>query len=217
MVTASSTRIEAEEEVAEILLRSAVAINSKELFTYTSGIRSPIYCDLRVLIDSPEQRSRIVDLLCESISRECDVSEVDVVAGVATSGVPWAAWVAERLDKRMAYVRESRKEHGKGKRVEGRVSGGDVVIVIEDHISTGGSAIAAVETLKEDSGAEVNNCFSIFTYDLPQAKHAFRQSNVKPVSLCTVETLLQLGTRRGKLSQDDAKAVGGWLASNPMA
>jgi orotate phosphoribosyltransferase len=201
-----------EEEVAEILLQAAVAINSKELFTYTSGIRSPIYCDLRVLIDSPEQRSRIVDLLCESISRECDVSEVDVVAGVATSGVPWAAWVAERLDKRMAYVRESRKEHGKGQKVEGRVSARDVAIVIEDHISTGGSAIEAAKTLKEDLRAKVDHCFSIFTYDLPQAKQAFRENSVEPFSLCTVETLLQLGTRKGKLSQDDAKAVRDWRA-----
>ncbi len=217
MVTASSTRIEVEEEVAEILLQSAVAINSKELFTYTSGIRSPIYCDLRVLIDSPEQRSRIVDLLCEEIAKNCNTEEFDVVAGVATSGVPWAAWLAEQLDKRMAYVRESRKEHGKGQKVEGRVSAGDVAVVIEDHISTGGSAIAAAKTLKEDPRAEVNRCFSIFTYDLPQAKQAFRQNNIEPVSLCTVETLLRLGTQRGKLSQDDAKAVREWLASDPMS
>ena len=207
-----------ESEVARILLTvKAVEVNTKTLFVYTSGIQSPIYCDLRVLMGYPRERARIVDLMIEKIGETCGFEGVDVIAGVATSGIPWATLIAEKLGKRLAYVREEQKQHGKRRQVEGRVSPGDVTVVIEDHISTGGSAIAAVvEALREpEHDADVSYCFSILTYDLPQADKSFRRANLESIPLCKIGTLLETATSGGAISSEEAGAVVSWLRQQP--
>ena len=201
------------EQVARILLDAkAVDINDKELFVYTSGIKSPIYCDLRVLMNHPELRRKIVDFLIDAVDEACGIGRVDVIAGVATSGVPWAAWMADKLGKRMAYVRELPRQHGKKRQVEGRVSPGEVAVVIEDHISTGGSLMAVVDALRRQCEAVVDHCFSTFTYKLPQATERFRQGNLESTSLCDIETLLDVATSTNTITQGASGAVVGWLS-----
>lgn len=204
-------------EVARILLaEGAVSINAAHPFVYASGIVSPIYCDLRLLMGRPQQRERIVELLAARVLGACDVAALDVIAGVVTAGVPWAAWLANRLSKPMAYVREAPKGHGKGQQVEGGVTPGQVAVVIEDLTSTGGSALNAVEALR-GIGAWVDHCFSIFTYELPQARDGFRGAGVELAYLCGISTLLEVATSSGQITGEEAHAVQAWLSAGPTA
>ena len=137
-------------QVAEILLNvNAVKLNVKEPFTYTSGIVSPIYTDNRVLISYPEERKFIVDGYINLIKERG--LKPEYIAGTATAGIPWAAFVAERLDLPMVYVRNKPKGHGAGKQIEGMLPEGKSVLIIEDLVSTGGSSLNSVQA-KKDSG-----------------------------------------------------------------
>ncbi|MDA8218577.1 MAG: orotate phosphoribosyltransferase [Dehalococcoidales bacterium] len=135
-------------EAAAILLRvGAVNINAEEWFTYTSGIKSPIYTDNRLLISFPEERQRIVTLLAAAADEAVGLDNVDVVAGTATAGIPFAAWLADRLQRPMVYVRGSAKAHGLARQIEGRTAPGERVVVVEDLVTTGGSSLATVDAL----------------------------------------------------------------------
>lgn len=199
-------------QVARILLeQSAVAINSARPFVYSSGILSPIYCDLRLLLGVPEQREKIVGLLVEKVTKIIGEKNLDFVAGTATAGIPWAAWVAGKIDKPMAYVRDSSKDHGKGKQVEGGVMPGHTAVVIEDLTSTGSSGLRAVDGLRQ-IGAQVGHTISIFTYELPRAIDDYEKAGVGLVSLCGISTLLEVAELEGKISDGDAQSVRSWLS-----
>ncbi len=203
-------------DVASILLdEDAVLINVGKPFVYASGTVSPIYCDLRLLMRSPAARRRIVDLLAERMLADTAGSTIDVVAGVATAGIPWAAWVAEAMGKPMAYARDAAKGHGRGQQVEGGVTSGQSAFVVEDLTSTGGSALAAVEGLRE-LGARADHSLSVFTYEFAHAKEAYQAAGVQYSSLCNITTLLGIATASGKISADDERAVRQWLESGPM-
>ncbi|MFC1935951.1 orotate phosphoribosyltransferase [Chloroflexota bacterium] len=165
---------------------------------------------------SLQQRGRIVELLVARITGARYVATLDVIAGVATAGVPWAAWVADRLGKPMAYVREAVKGHGKRKQVEGGVAPGQMAIVVEDLTSTGGSTLNAAQALRQ-LGARADHCFSIFTYDLPQVRDAFYRAGVELVSLCGISTLLEVATTSGQITGEEAFAVREWLEKGAMA
>ncbi|MBI4201461.1 MAG: orotate phosphoribosyltransferase [Chloroflexi bacterium] len=209
------TERDREREVARILLEArVVAINPARPFVYASGIISPIYTDLRLLMGNPQQRGRVVELLLDRIRRSCDVDALDVIAGVATAGIPWGAWVAERLGKPMAYVREAAKGHGKGQQVEGGVRAGQRAIVVEDLTSTGASALSSAEALR-GVGARVDWCFSIFTYGFPETQETFRRAGILLESLCGIFALLEVATSSGRISGEEEMAVREWLAKGP--
>lgn len=157
-------------------------------FTWASGKRAPIYCDNRRLISFPEERTRIADALTGAV-REC-CPDAAVVAGTATAGIPWAAWVAERLDLPMVYVRGSAKGHGRGRRVEGRPLAGERVALIEDLISTGGSSLDAVCALREEGG-KVGAVVAIFTYAFPIAAERFAAQGIAWHTLSDYAALLE--------------------------
>lgn len=204
-------------EVADILLgEGAVLINSKEPFVYASGVISPIYCDMRLLMRSPVSRRRIVELLAERISERRGDDVIDVVAGVATAGIPWASWLAELMGKPMAYVRDAPKGHGRQQQVEGGVESGRSAIVVEDLTSTGASALTAVEGLRQ-IGASVDRCVSIFTYDFPRSREAFQAAGVEQISLCDVSTLLDVATGNDRITGEAEQAVREWLAVQARA
>ena len=204
-------------EVADILLgEGAVLINSKEPFVYASGVISPIYCDMRLLMRSPVSRRRIVELLAERISERRGDDVIDVVAGVATAGIPWASWLAELMGKPMAYVRDAPKGHGRQQQVEGGVESGRSAIVVEDLTSTGASALTAVEGLRQ-IGASVDRCVSIFTYDFPRSREAFQAAGVEQISLCDVSTLLDVATGNDRITGEAERAVREWLATQAGA
>lgn len=194
--------------IAEKLLEiNAVALRPNEPFTWTSGMRSPIYCDNRLTLSYPAVRRKIADGLKQLI--EENFPEAEVIAGTATAGIPHAAWVSELMDLPMCYVRSKAKEHGKGNQIEGQVQEGQKVVVVEDLISTGGSVITAVEALRE-AGCDVLGAVSIFTYGLEKGKEMLRQAGIKTESLTNFSTLVEVAIKTGNISKDDQESLLSW-------
>ncbi|WP_047981327.1 orotate phosphoribosyltransferase [Ornithinibacillus contaminans] len=190
-----------QKELAKDLLHiKAVQINPTEYFTWTSGIQSPIYCDNRITMSYPQVRKKIAAAFNAKIS-EMNIKP-DVIAGCATAGIPHAAWLADLLNLPMVYVRSKPKGHGKGNQIEGASVTGKKVLVIEDLISTGGSALEAVDALRSD-GAEVLSVFSIVTYGLKKASDNFAQSQLTYESLTSYEMLLEALIDENKISEED--------------
>jgi orotate phosphoribosyltransferase len=186
------------EEYGQLLLEvGAVEIRTdpEVWFTWVSGKRSPIYCDNRVLISYPKARAQVADGLADAIRTR--FSECEMIAGTATAGIPHAAWVAERLEMPMVYVRAGSKAHGKGKRVEGRPLRGERVVLVEDLISFGGSACAALEALAEEGG-QVIGVQAIFSYGFPEAASRFAARSIPCQTLTHYDALL------ASLNLDDA-------------
>ncbi len=191
--------------IAESLLKiNAVSLSLNPPFTWVSGIKSPIYCDNRLFISYVEERRKVVDAFIEKI--ESSGLDFNVIAGTATSAIPFAAWISEKLSLPMVYVRAEKKQHGKGKSVEGKLNKGDKVIVIEDLISTGKSSVQVVKNLREE-GAEVKGVFSIFSYQFKKADDNFASIGLNYVSLENIESLLKHAVEKGYLSQEDADII----------
>ena len=157
-------------------------------FTWSSGVRAPVYCDNRRLISFPEARARISGALADGVSRR--FGTVEVIAGTATAGIPWAAWVAERLELPMVYVRGEAKGHGQAKRVEGRPLAGERVVVIEDLLSYGGSAISAIGALHAEGG-KVIGLQAIVTWGFPEAGQGLAEAGVPWQTLVDYAALLE--------------------------
>jgi orotate phosphoribosyltransferase len=197
--------------IAEKLLTiNAVALKPNEPFTWTSGLRSPIYCDNRLTLSYPEVRKEIARGL-QSIILE-KYSDAEVIAGTATAGIPHAAWVSELLNLPMCYVRSKAKGHGKGNQIEGKVAAGQKVVVVEDLISTGGSVITAVQALRE-AGCEVLGVVSIFTYGLEKGREAFAQEEIKSESLTDFANLVEVAIDKSYISIDDQESLLSWSKS----
>ncbi|MCK7605855.1 orotate phosphoribosyltransferase [Geobacillus stearothermophilus] len=192
---------------AKLLEIGAVALQPNEPFTWSSGLKSPIYCDNRLTLAYPDVRRLIAAGLAELIRTH--FPKADLIAGTATAGIPHAAWVSERLGLPMCYVRSQAKAHGKGKQIEGKAEPGQRVVVIEDLISTGGSSLAAVRALKE-AGCEVLGVAAIFTYGLDKAKQAFAAENLPAYTLTDYDTLIETAVRLGAVSEHDLATLRKW-------
>ncbi len=201
------------EKLAAMLLEiKAVSIVGQDnLFTWVSGIRSPIYCDNRVTISYPEVRKAIAGGFAEMIRNA--FPETTVVAGTATAGIPHAAWVAHELDKPMVYVRSTPKGHGKGNQIEGRLEPGAKVILIEDLLSTGGSSLKAVEALQE-AGAEVIAVLAIFSYQFPEVQDKFGAAGIAFHTLTDYGVLLPRAAEMGYVKAEEFEMLKAW-SSNP--
>lgn len=186
-------------EIAEQLLDiKAVFLQPNAPFTWSSGLKSPIYCDNRLTLSYPKVRKNIAAGLAELIKK--NFPETEVVAGTATAGIPHAAWVSDILDLPMAYVRSKAKAHGKGNQIEGKVEKGQKVVVVEDLISTGGSVITAVNSLRE-AGCEVLGVVAIFTYELPKGKELLGEAEIKAYSLTDYTSLLDVAQKKAILKK----------------
>ena len=178
-----------ENKVAEKLLGiHAVKVQPKNPFTWASGWKSPIYCDNRKTLSYPEIRSLIKEELANIVRAK--YAGVDVIAGVATGAIAQGALVADLLGKPFIYVRSAPKDHGMGNLIEGDLKAGQKVVVIEDLISTGGSSLKAVASLRE-AGAEVMGMVAIFTYGFPVASEKFAEANVELTTLSIYNAVLQ--------------------------
>lgn len=176
-------------DIARTLLQErAVFLRPEEPFTWASGILSPVYCDNRLLISTVKPRDMIVEAFCEEISR----LKPDIITGTATAGIPWAAFVAQKLGLPMAYVRSSSKDHGRQNAVEGKVERGMKTVLMEDLISTGKSSIAAARRLEEEAGVEVTKIFSLFTYGFAEADKVFSDAGFSYQSLTNFDILAQV-------------------------
>lgn len=197
------------EAVANILLKEkAVFLRPEEPFTWTSGIKSPVYCDNRLLISTVESREFIIKAFSEEVKK----LNVDVIAGTATAGIPWAAWIAQELRLPLVYVRSSSKDHGRQNAIEGAVKPGQKTVLIEDLISTGKSSIAAAKKL-EEADVEVKTILSIFTYDFPQAQEIFKANNLAHKSLSNFEILAKVAYYNKVLNQASLIQVLEWRKS----
>ena len=197
-----------EQQVAQNLLAiKAVFSSPNEPFTWASGIKSPIYCDNRLTMSFPKVRRLIAKGLAEKIKKQ--FPEVEVIAGTATAGIPHAAWVAEILDLPMVYIRSKAKDHGKGNQIEGQITPGQKMVVIEDLISTGGSVLEACQAAKRE-GADVLGVAAIFTYELPKGATNFNTAQLPLVTLTNYTTLIQTALEEGYISEDDLALLTAW-------
>ncbi|MEL3972360.1 orotate phosphoribosyltransferase [Rossellomorea oryzaecorticis] len=196
------------QEFAEKLLDiEAVFLNPAEPFTWSSGMKSPIYCDNRLTMSYPSVRNDIANGLSGMIKKH--FPEVEVIAGTATAGIPHAAWVSEKLNLPMCYVRSKAKAHGKGNQIEGKVAAGQKVVVVEDLISTGGSCITAVEALRE-AGCEVLGVAAIFTYELERGKAMLEEHKINACSLSDYSSLLQAALDHSIINEDELEQLKKW-------
>lgn len=191
----------------ELLAIEAVALRPNDYFTWTSGIKSPIYCDNRITMSYPSIRKEIAAGMVEVIKEKYPA--VEVIAGTATAGIPHAAWVSELLDLPMIYVRDSAKKHGKTNQIEGRVLEGQKVVIIEDLISTGLSSLKVAKALRE-AGAEVLGVVAIFSYELKKAQDAFEDAGVEYITLTNYPVLVEEAVAIEYIHQDDVEKLLEW-------
>ncbi|WP_246483784.1 orotate phosphoribosyltransferase [Heyndrickxia vini] len=194
--------------IAEQLLSiEAVFLKPNEPFTWSSGILSPIYCDNRLTLSYPSLRKEIANGLTKLITNY--FPDVEIIAGTATAGIPHAAWVSDLMQLPMCYVRSKAKAHGKGNQIEGKVSEGKKVVVVEDLISTGGSVITAVEALR-NAGCEVLGVVSIFSYELSQGKEQLMEAKIPAYSLATYTDLIDVALEKGVILEEDLETLKEW-------
>ncbi|MBL7845215.1 MAG: orotate phosphoribosyltransferase [Cyclobacteriaceae bacterium] len=196
------------EQVATMLLQiEAIKLSTQKPFTWASGWKSPIYCDNRLSLSYPEIRNAIKAGLIHAIKENYAAAEA--IVGVATAGIAQGALVADAMNLPFAYVRPKPKDHGMENLIEGRITRGQKVVVIEDLISTGGSSLKAVQALR-DAGAVVLGMVSIFTYGFDVAMNNFYQENVSLVSLSDYNYLLSSALSQNYISEEELASLKAW-------
>lgn len=190
-----------QKEVAKALLSiGAVFFRPEEPFTWASGIKSPVYCDNRLILTAPEYRNIVESAIAETVKKE--YPECEVLMGTSTAGIAHAAIAAHLLGMPMGYVRSGNKDHGRQNRIEGKLEKGQKVVVVEDLISTGGSVIDVVDALRE-AGAEVLGIVSIFTYGMQKGIDRLAAANVKNVSLTNFDVIAEVAATEGYIKPED--------------
>ena len=196
------------DKFAEILLKiNAVVLRTKPPFRWASGILSPIYTDNRLLMSYPKDRDFIVNSFIKMLKKE--KIKFDGFAGTATAGIPWAAWLSQKLKKPMVYVRPGSKDHGKENLIEGKIEENKSYIVVEDLISTGGSSMNTINALRE-KGAVAEHCIAIFTYELEKAKANFQNANVQLHTLTNFTSLIKTAVQKKYIARNELEHVMDW-------
>ena len=195
-------------EIAKDLLKiKAVKLSPAKPFTWASGIKSPIYCDNRLTISYPEIRKQIAQGLAAQIKVE--FPDVEVIGGVATAGIPHAAWVADELGLPLIYVRSKPKDHGRGKQIEGVLPAHAKTVLIDDLLSTGGSVLRAVKAAQNE-GADVIGVGAIFSYQLPAVSVNFEQAGLSFTTLTNYSELLEAATEENYIAVDQLETLKKW-------
>lgn len=202
------------EKIAELLLQiNAIKLKPQEPFTWSSGWKSPIYCDNRMILSYPSVRNYVKKMLAEQIKQH--FGKPDVIAGVATGGIGIGALVAEYLDLPFIYVRPEAKKHGRQNQIEGALQPGQSVVVIEDLISTGKSSLNAVNALK-NADAEIKGMMAVFSYGFDLAAQNFKRQNIDYAVLSDYPTLIKLTVEKEYLKEEDLHKLEEWR-KNPSA
>ncbi len=192
-------------QMAELLLKiRAVKLSPKDLFTWASGIKSPIYCDNRITLSYPEIRTFIRQNFVRAI--EANPFEPELIAGVATGGIAQGALVAQELGLPFAYVRSGKKDHGLTNQIEGEVRNGQRAVVVEDLVSTGSSSLSAVSALRE-VGCNIKGMVAIFTYNLLKADMAFNKAECPLVTLTDYDHLIEKALEIGYITNGDVRIL----------
>ena len=191
--------------IAQELLRiEAVFLRPEEPFVWASGIKSPIYCDNRLILTAPSAREKVEEAIAATIRRE--YPDCEVLMGTSTAGIPHAAIVGHMMGLPMGYVRSGNKDHGRQNRIEGKLEKGQKVVVVEDLISTGGSCIEVVEALRE-AGAEVLGIVSIYTYGMQKGLDRLAAANVRNVSLTNFDVTVEVAAEEGYIRPEDKERL----------
>lgn len=199
------------EQTTEYLLQiKAIKLNNTNPFTWTSGWKSPIYCDNRKTLSYPVIRTYLRQQMSKIIQ---DIyGDVDLIAGVATGGIALGALVAQDLDKPFVYIRSSQKAHGLENKIEGVVESGQSVVIIEDLISTGNSSLKAVHALR-DAGCKINGMLAIFSYDFEQASKNFEEAGCQLYTLSDYESLIKKASENGYVKTEELASLAEWRKS----
>lgn len=198
------------EQIASALLKiSAVRFDFSEQIMLNSGVMSPIYIDNRLIISYPEVRDLIVEGFLLTIAEYLSDDTIDIISGTASAAIPFAALIAQRKHKGMVYVRSKEKGHGKENKVEGVIKKGQRVLVIEDHISSGGSAINNATTLRS-AGAKVEHCFAITSYGLKSAENLFKKHKIALHTLTTFPTIIEVAKAEKYIDTKKRKKLLDW-------
>lgn len=193
------------ETIAKDLLKiKAVFFSPEQPFTWASGIKSPVYCDNRLTLTSPDVRTDVENALAAVIEKE--YPEAEVLMGTSTAGIAHAAITAHILGMPMGYVRAGAKDHGRKNQIEGKLEKGEKVVVVEDLISTGGSVLEVVDVLRE-AGAEVLGVASIFTYGMKKGIERLRTAGVRNVSLCDFDTVAKIAAEENYVRPEDVQRL----------
>lgn len=197
--------METAKKVAENLLKiKAVFLRPDEPFIWASGIKSPIYCDNRLILTAPEARDVVENAIAETVKKE--YPEAEALFGTSTAGIAHAAIAGHILGMPMGYVRGSSKDHGRNNKIEGKLEKGTKVVVVEDLISTGGSCIDVVDALRE-AGAEVLGVVSIYTYGMKKGLERLAEAKVKNVSLTNFDTVIEVAAQTGYIKASDVERL----------
>lgn len=195
-------------EIAKDLLKiNAVKLSPDNPFTWASGIKSPIYCDNRLTISYPDIRKQIAKGIAAQIKEQ--FPDVEVIGGVATAGIPHAAWVADELKLPLIYVRSKPKDHGRGKQIEGILPTNAKTVLIDDLLSTGGSVLKAV-TATQNEGANVVGVSAIFSYELPAVYQNFKEARISFTTLTNYSELLEVATEENYITAEQQLALKEW-------
>lgn len=193
--------------IAQRLLQiKAIKLSPQNPFTWASGIKSPIYCDNRIALSYPDVRNDIQHGLSGKINA---FGDIQMISGVATAGIAHGAILADRLGLPFSYVRASAKSHGRQNKIEGEIPEGARILVIEDLISTGGSSLEVVSTLRE-SGYEVAGVLAIFNYGFKKAEEKFLKSSCKYISLTDYPVLISVALESGYISKSESAVLNDW-------
>ncbi len=198
-------------ETAHILLKNgAVSFRFDPPFTFTSGLKSPIYLDNRIIMSYPGARKTIVSYYIEIIKNEIGLTNIDYISGTATAAIPQAAWIAGELNLPMVYVRPTTKAYGKGNKLEGYLKKGSKVLIIEDHISTANSVVGNAETVRE-LGSEVVGCVTATSYETKVSQDVLTAHQVALHTLTTGKHIVEEALKKGQISQEEKASVDQWL------
>jgi len=208
-----STNTDQSRKIAQILFEiGAISFSRKRPFRFDSGILSPIYVDNRYLISYPKERKKVLKALISIIKK--NAKPFDIVAGIATAGIPHAAWIAQELNLPMIFVRAKPKDHGKRNQVEGKIKKGQKVLVVEDLISTAGSSARVIKAIRSMGGI-VTDLISIYSHSLKESKRNIKKAKVNAYHLTDTKTAANLAKDKGFLTQDQVNTVLEWV-NNPQ-
>lgn len=198
------------EDGAEILLKiKAVTLSPSAPYRFASGIFSPVYCDNRLLISYPDDWLYIINSMIKIIVNKIGVRNIDVIGGTSTAGIPHAAYISDKLNLPMIYIKSSADEHGRKRKIEGDLEKGMRVLVVEDLISTGGSSIRAIESVRKIGGV-VDNCIAIFTYQMEKADDAFRKAECTLYTVSNFSTLMDVAEKHNYITGEERNKAIEW-------
>lgn len=203
------------EEVAKLLLSiGAMTFRFNPPYVYTTGLKSPIYLDNRLVMSYPKVRKKIIDYYIEVIRSEIGLANIDCISATATAAIPQGAWVADRLNLPMVFVRPSTKSYGKETKVEGIFKKGAKVLIIEDHISTAASVAGNAQAIRELGGI-VKHCVATTTYETQKSQEVLKDCKITLLPLTTGKTLVEIAQKENKLTKEEKKSIDAWLKDSP--